>query len=473
MFLKVSKIFLYISVLSVLVVMTSTFFPFIGGKYYFFRFSVELALIFFLFWWAFEAKKGELAAKFERVYKKPLFVAVSVFVLAFLLASIFANDPHAAFWSNYERGEGGFQMLHYYALFALAVMLFEKKEDWETMFAVSIVAAVLMILYGVFANLGLIKTFISPYQGGARPDGWWASLTQGRFQGSLGNPAYVAPYLLFSIFYAAYLWFSRKIKNVRVNAIFFGSLIIFFLFFFLLSQTRGTMLGLGISVPVFLLCAAFEIKKVRKQILISLVAVLLLGGGLIYFKDSAFVKNIPGGRIFDISFSADSLNTRLWTWGSAWNAFKEKPILGWGPENFSAAFDKYFDTRHFTPGKNSETWFDRAHSVVFDYLVETGILGFLAYLSMFVVLYWEMWKVFRREHLSDAAVGSALIRAAIIGLPLGYLVQGLVLFDVLPIYMNLFLFLGFAFYYFYHKPQSRHITNHASHHGGEAHHHNG
>ena len=449
MLLKASKTFLYISVFSVLIVMSSTFFPFIGGKYYFFRFSIELALIFFFFWWAFEAKAGEALAKLKRVYEKPLFVAVSLFVLTFLLASIFANNPNGAFWSNYERGEGGFQMLHYYAFFTLAVMLFEKKEDWEMMFMVSLVASVSMILYGVIANFGLVRNFIGPNKAGQSPDVAWRNLMEARFQGSLGNPAYVAPYLLFSIFYAAYLWCARKIKNAKVNASVWGALIAAFLFFFLLSQTRGAFLGLGVAVLVFLVYSAFSIRKIRKWILISLAAVVLVGGGLVYFKDSPLVKRIPGSRIFEISFSEDTVSTRLWTWGSAWNAFKEKPILGWGPENFSAAFDKYFDSRHFVPGKNSETWFDRAHSVVFDYLAETGILGLLGYMSIFIVFYWEMWKTRVRKGAPDKEVGPALIRAAMIGLPAGYFVQGLVLFDVLPIYLNLFLFFGFAFYYFY------------------------
>ncbi len=459
MLLKASKTLLYISVLCVLVVMTSTFFPFIGGKYYFFRFAVELSLIFLFLWWAFEAKQGELGDKFKHVYKKPLFIAVSLFVLAFLLASVFANDPHAAFWSNFERGEGGFQMLHYYAFFVLSILILEKK-DWEILFGVSLGTAVLMIVYGVFAQFGVVKTFIGPYAGGQPPVGLWHQLTDARFEGSLGNPAYVAPYLLFSIFYAAYFWFSKKIKNAWTNGCLFGGLIVFFLFFFLLSQTRGTLLGLGASVFVFLLYAAFSIKKVRKQIIGSLIGVALTGGLLVHFSNSTFVKDIPGSRIFDISFSQDTLSTRIWTWGSAWQGFKERPILGWGPENFSTVFDKYFDIRHYTPGTNSETWFDRAHSVVFDYLAEAGILGFAGYISMFVVLYWEMAKTFKKEERSSTgAVGPALTRAAMLGLPLGYLVQGLVLFDVLPIYMNLFLFLGFAFYYFYSAPH--HQATHA------------
>ena len=129
MFLKLSKFFLYASVLSVLVVMTTTFFPFIGGKAYFFRVTIELSLIFTLFWWAFEAPVGEAWKRCKDMFQKPLFAAVSVFGLMFMLATLFALDKHAAFWSNYERGEGGFQMLHYYAFFFLLTFLFRERKD--------------------------------------------------------------------------------------------------------------------------------------------------------------------------------------------------------------------------------------------------------------------------------------------------------------------------------------------------------
>jgi O-antigen ligase len=453
MLLKISKFFLYVSVFCVLVVMTSTFFPFIGGKDYFFRFSVELALIFYILWWAFEAAEGEAWSRLKNALEKPLFVAVSVFVLIFLLACIFAYDSHGAFWSNYERGEGGFQMLHYYAFFVLLVLLFKTKDDWRLFFKVSLAAAALMILYGVFANLGWASNFISPYSnGGVTPSSLWHRLVDARFQGSLGNPAYVAPYLLFSIFYAAYLWVDGKHKMKSLVSLGYSVLILLFLFFFFLSQTRGAFLGLGAAVFTFLACAAFSKPEWRKRLVVLLVILCVGAAFLIYERHSDFVKSLPGGRLFDIAFSDQTVQTRLWTWGSAWQGFKERPILGWGPENFSPVFDKYFDPRHFVPGKNTETWFDRAHSVFFDYLTETGMLGFLSYLAMFAVFYWELFKKGSTLKKSYGPVAIALM----ISLPAGYLVQGIAIFDVLPMYINLFLFLAFGCFWFYNLNNEQH-----------------
>ena len=61
--------------------------------------------------------------------------------------------------------------------------------------------------------------------------------------------------------------------------------------------------------------------------------------------------------------------------------------------------------------------------------------------------------------MSAKSVLSPLESALIFALPIAYLVQGIVLFDVLPIYMNVFLFLAFAAYRF-EAPNFKHqITN--------------
>jgi O-antigen ligase len=446
MLLKLSRFFLYATIFSVVVVLTSTFFPFIGGKYYFFRLCTEFSLIFMLLWWAFQAPAGELKKRFEKISGSWIFRAVSIFVLVFLLASVFGDDPKVAFWSNFERGEGGFQMLHYYAFFVLMGMLFQEKKDWIRAFKVSLVAGAGMILYGVAAAMGL-GGFIGAYRDGAgnpiAPTFLGRLFSDSRFQGSLGNPAYVAPYLLFSMFYAFYLWVMEKWqKNVWKHVVYGGSIVIA-LIFFVLSQTRGGFLGLVAAIGAFVIYIVFSDPRLRKKAAIGLGVLVVLGALLFGFRGTIIAHNIPGGRFLNISLTDQTAKTRFWTWGSAWAGFKDHPILGWGPENFSTVFDKHFNTNHYIPGQNTETWFDRAHSVVFDYLAETGILGFLAYMSMLVAFYYEFFVAQKKGYES-----SPTLRGLLFVIPIAYFVQALILFDVLPIYLNLFLVLGFAMYEF-------------------------
>ncbi|HTY39885.1 MAG TPA: O-antigen ligase family protein [Candidatus Paceibacterota bacterium] len=510
---KLAKFCLYAAVFSVIIVMSSTFFPFIGGKYYFFRFCIELALALTILWWAFEAPPGSLEKRLEHVFSQPLFIAVSLFVLAVLLASIFAYDPHGAFWSNYERGEGGFQMLHYYMFFVLLLTLFEEEKDWQRLFALSLVAAVILIVYGIMAA-NFVDNFIGGYTDvNGQPFGTtlWGNLfaPQTRFQGSLGNPAYVAPYLMFCMFYALWRWVSLKKEKLwdgwyvamiaflpmtfyentakwhillavsivviallvvwqrrfRQKAILRGawytSLILYFLVFFFLSQTRGTLLGLLAAITVFFLYLIFLYRPWRKIGLIVLATLIIVGGVLHHYKDAPAIQRLPGARLLDMDVTQVTAQTRIWTWGSAWHGFLERPIFGWGPENFSTVFDRYFDIRHYSPGQPSETWFDRAHSIIFDYLAETGICGFLGFFGTFGVFFWQFYKM-RKKRGSTSLIEPAtsghraatsvlvherhvpILDALLISIPVGYLVQGLVLFDVLPIYMNVFLFLSFA-----------------------------
>jgi O-antigen ligase len=98
---------------------------------------------------------------------------------------------------------------------------------------------------------------------------------------------------------------------------------------------------------------------------------------------------------------------------------------------------------------NTETWFDRAHSVFFDYLVETGILGLLAYLAIFASFYVGFFRSRRRaDPRENAEAAPIAARGLLFAMPVAYLIQGVAIFDVLPMYLPLFLFLAFATYYF-------------------------
>jgi O-antigen ligase len=260
------------------------------------------------------------------------------------------------------------------------------------------------------------------------------------------------------MFFAAYLWIvkggvSRAWNKVRGYC--YAALIVIFLFFFVLSQTRGAFIGLGVGIFAMLVYFVFSRNVVlKKWSAIALALLIVLGGTGFLLRNTSFIQKSPEGRLLQLSVSDATAQTRFWTWGSAWKGFLERPILGWGSENFTTVFDKYFNPKHFTPGTQSETWFDRAHSVFFDYLAETGILGFLAYIGMFATFYYEFFRRRRNAVPQNGAgkdvksIAYSLGRGFMFAVPIAYLVQGVAIFDVLPMYICLFVFLAFAQYYF-------------------------
>lgn len=461
-FIRISKFFLYLAPFAVIVVTPSTLFPFIVGKYTFFKAVVELALIAFILGWGFSGKfftkgarlpdgqgsasGGQFSVFNFQSWKQPLVIAVALFVAVFVFAGFFGVNPQASFWSNFERGEGSFLMLHFLVFFALLCLLFVREEDWRNLFKVSVAAGVLAMLYGAAAAFG-----ISGFVGN--------SICQ-RFAGSLGNPAYIGTFSIFMLFYTAYLSASGnwQSKTWRTRALpFLIFLIVYFSLFLLLSQTRGGFLGLGAGIVAALFYLAFALAspRARSWALGGVVVFIFLGSLGVYYRQ--YINLAPwceggGNRILDVSFGGETINTRFELWRQSVEAWKERPILGWGPENFSMAFEKHFKPVH-------TVWFDRAHNIFFDYLVMTGAFGLLSFIGIFVAYYWQFFRQARinadqnaklrgknNEKLPTTNYQLPIINALFFALPIAYLVQGLVLFDVLPIYINLFLVLAFANY---------------------------
>lgn len=438
---KISKFFLYVSVFAITLVTTSTLFPFIVGKYSWFRSSIDFALIFFLVGLIKEQDGDSYLERFRKVIKSPLGMAVSGFTLMFLLAGTFGVNPANSFWSNFERGEGGLQIVHLYVFFLLLATLFNEEKNWIKIFWCSFSTALLSIGYGLLAGWG-VDSVIGPVFG----------TPNFRFQGSIGNSSYFATYMVFMLFFALYLLFTKyrgQLRSLRAMPV-IGLVLVFAAFLFL-AATRGAFLALIVSAVFALGFVAFSKKEWRKRLIGLAVFVVLFVSAMIALKDNPIIKKLPFARVFDISFSAQTLSDRRVIWKMAWDGFKERPLLGAGPENFLYVFDHNFNTAYYQPPAAFGAWFDRAHSIIFDYLAEIGLLGTLAYYSIFVVFYVEFFRRGRKKYAEHAEAPKlaqlpVVAKAVVFALPIAYFVQGMVLFDILPTYLNIFLFFGLAYY---------------------------
>ena len=160
---SVAKFFIYLAPLSILIVASDMFFPFIVGKAIFFRVVVTLATLSFaahLLFWSTEEEKRDA----KEIAKNPVFLSISVFTLVFLVASAFAVNPQVAFWSNFERGEGGLQMIYYALFFMLLAFLLKTKKEWTSylLYIVPIGAMVSLYAIGQRMNFLYIKNFQAP-----------------------------------------------------------------------------------------------------------------------------------------------------------------------------------------------------------------------------------------------------------------------------------------------------------------------
>lgn len=393
----------------------SFFFPFISLKVFFFRFVIDAALFSLITHLLLSStRRVQLTALAQRL-KHPLALAVIAFGAIFFIASLLGENPGPSIWSNFERGEGAFQILHYCLFFLLIFVLFTEKEEIRRLIKLNVVVSVLICLYAV--------TQLPIFNGAFGTIG-----TSVRISGTLGNPSYLAAYLLINFSLIAYLFLSTREKKARV---WLAGIAIFELLILLATGTRAAYIALAVGALVIYLTTLIFTQNAKLRLRLLVVAIIGTVGltGLIvaYQTIPALNNSYLLGRLLDVKSAVSSFGPRVWTWQSAIEGIKERPLLGWGAENFPYSFDKHYNPRHF----GIESFFDRTHNIILEYLISGGALLLIAYLSIWFFFYRSLRGRERNLWLS-----------ILIATPIMYLVQGLFLFDVLPIYLILFLFLA-------------------------------
>ncbi|MEK7148827.1 MAG: O-antigen ligase family protein [Patescibacteria group bacterium] len=390
----------------------TTYFPYITGRNFAFRIIVEIA---FIFWLGLIALNKEYRPRFSKLY-----AAVFMFAAVVFVADLFGVNFYKSFWANYERMEGYVMILHMVLFFTILSSVFRQKA-WALFANAIVVGSVAVGAYAFVQHLGLIVSL----QGGARVDG------------TIGNPAYLAAYLLLSFTIALVLfWNSSQFLQKYI----YGIVMAFQLLIIYFTATRGVLLGLLGGGILFLILFLWSGRAGRYPVLYKKIAIGILLGLLILpllfwaIKDSAFVKESPVlSRFGSISLSDKTIQSRFTIWSMAWEGVKEHPLLGWGQENYNLIFNKYYKPELW----KQEPWFDRSHNIIFDWLSNAGILGLASYLWLYVAAIGSLLYAYRKER-----IGNLTILTFISGFA-GYLFQNLFVFDNFNSYFIFFSFLGY------------------------------
>ncbi len=416
----------------------SLFFPFIAGKNFAFRMLVD---VMFFLWIPLAYYHAEYRPKFSWVM-----VALTSFVAIVFIADIFGANPYRSFWSNYERMEGFVGLIHLFGYFIVTGSVLSTEKLWTRFFHTVILTSVFMIFYGLLQLGGTVTI----------------NQSSTRLDGTFGNASYLAVYMLFSVFFTALL-LARHRGETFVKWI-YGAIMFFQVMILYYTQSRGVLLGLAVGVAVSSVLVLLFNKKnraIRNLALGILGALILTVSSIAIYRDSAFVKKSETlSRIASLSPSAAIHNPRFMVWNMAADGFKERPILGWGQENFNLVFNKYYDPKMW----QQEQWFDRAHNIFFDWLIAGGILALLGYLSLFLAAFALIWKneglntvagetrftrfingfkMSLKSYFSGERAQKAVEASILSGLLVAYLINNIFVFDNLFSYILFFSLLAY------------------------------
>ncbi|KKS36629.1 MAG: O-antigen ligase [Parcubacteria group bacterium GW2011_GWD2_42_14] len=360
-----------IPVLVPFIISSSMFFPYITGKNFTFRIITEVVLSAWI-----------LLALLDARYRPRfswILATLTIFVVVIGLADMFGANPFKSFWSNFERMEGYIAILHIFAYFLVAGAVLNTEKLWNAFWYTTLGASVAIAFIGLKPAFAVLPDFA------AIP----------RIEATFGNPIYLAVYSLFHIFIALIL--MEKWRGTHWHQGILGLVALLHIVAMILSMTRGTVLGfLGGALVTTALIALYERKRkvLRWGSVAVLVAVVAIIGTGYAIKDTEFGKTTPVvARFTQIELDSGTVKARFMNWGTAWEGVKERPILGWGQDNFEYVFAKYFD-----PGMyGEEPWFDRTHNIIFDWLIAGGFLGLIAYLLIPTSFLMHLWVLDPKE----------------------------------------------------------------------------
>ena len=427
--------------LTPLIVSTGTYFPFVVGKAIFSRSIIEVTFVLWLMLIHYVPR--------YRPGRSWVVAAFGLWLLASIVAGLFGVSPVRSMWSTYERMQGIFDLAHWFAFVVVAASVFRTFASWRVLFTVNLAIGFVVAILGIGQNFGLISF------------DWIGD--SNRVESTIGNAAYVGAYAAVNVLIGVGLIvqsFSQKATELvsgrsgsraarrrrrfdgitfsldRYTALraFWAVAALASLLTLWLTATRGAVMGLGAALFVFAIWySGWGSMKVARWvgyvILVGAVVALALllaartTSALDPIVDSSYMLK----RLSTMSFDDSSINRRIRSTEAGLRSYLERPILGWGPDNFLVAWG-----RHYEFQSGTREIFDQAHSKPVEELTTKGALGLITYLLIWCSMALVVFRSFR------ANVGFQQLFVAVLGVTLvAYFVQNLFLFDT-PTTMMLF-----------------------------------
>ena len=426
--------------LTPLIVTGGALFPYIVGKAIYARVVIELTFALWLLLIFYYPQ--------HRLPRSWVLAAFALWLAVSLLAAFTGVSLTRSLWSNYERMQGIVDLAHWFAFTLVAVSAFRTFAHWRLLFTVNVLTGVLVALAGILHYYGVIGLGLLLDQ-------------DNRLQSTLGNPSYTSAYLILNTLIALGLIAHslsdeaernqrrlvaekeaprrRRRRQTSVKAAssssfdWLPSLQVFWLSSIMLNfwtiWLTGTRSGFGALVVVAVIFSIPYLIWGRMRVVRWACAALagVSAVALALFVILRLEVALPFGihkdptirRIATVGLNDPSVSGRVNAIDAGYRAFPERPILGWGPENFIVPWGRYV----LEASVNREL-FDKAHNKLVEELVAKGIVGLASYLLLWFAMMRALSLPIAR------ALGYEQVALFIFAMAmLAYFIQNLSLFD--------------------------------------------
>lgn len=219
------------------------------------------------------------------------------------------------------------------------------------------------------------------------PYSTWGSTEMGGITGQFRNfSSYIAA---MSVIISFFLWINSKLKKYLITMLTSGALVIF-------SGSRGAMF----SLAVMIICYAMFEKSLTKRFRYMLIGLCIVVVGVYFLFTNQYLYTMYGSRILSMIGGTDgSAEDRSYYVEIGFQMFFQKPLLGWGLDNFS------YYLRHIC-GYPYEVY---SHCNYAEILSCYGIIGAALYFWPYLGVLFSEWK-YKTENLLSKLFVVLLIR---------------------------------------------------------------
>ena len=352
----------------------------------------------------------------QRGLGMPLLLPILLIVAAYLISTGFSVARFVSWWGSYQRLQGTYTFLSYVTIALLTIGHLRRPEQLQRLQYASVITSLPIAIYAILQHRQL------------DPLPWGGDVTT-RVAANAGNAIFLAAYMIMAFFFTLERVFSSfahllgrnadaENRGHDVSTSIAGGAYLFILVVQLLAifwtQSRGPWLGLFFGIYLFVLLLFTALRPKRYRLWTSGWIGLGVAGALLlvamnttpYFK---WLEDVPYvGRLTTLLEADDGTGrVRVLIWqgaarmaaphdplvfpdGRADTINPLRPLVGYGPETMWIAYNPFYppelaqlEARNASP--------DRSHNETWDSLVITGGLGFLAYLTLFVaIFFWAL-----------------------------------------------------------------------------------
>ena len=312
-------------------------------------------------------------------------------VVVLAITTITSVQPYLSFWGTFNRTDGLLMWFYYLIFFIIATSILNTRKAWWQVIGISVVGTTAVVIYGLGQFVHWPGIALSP----GTSDDWR------RIGSTLDNPVFLGGYLALAL--PLILAWTLSLARVSRQWYYFGlTNVILGALILVLTWSRGAWLAAVVGGLVFGITYLYFFKRawVTRVVIGLIIGFGLLLGGL--GLNQSLPEQFWAHKAVDQYFlRSDSIVARYQSWQIATEAIIERPLLGWGLENFSVVFDRNYQGSQERNVTFAEVHTDRPHNDYLGMAINGGVFALIAYIMLLLSGIWlgyrQAFKLIRQQ----------------------------------------------------------------------------